>query len=385
MQSVLTMSIPSPLASLNLIDMSSSEAGPSTPAHRSEVRAALLETPAPPSSQEPLTAPNAPPPQPAAKNLPLSTPISSLTPSVKPDVAEFDPFATPTTPSALRPTTPDASPAFNFPGFLKDLRLKSADPVARYLKSTFTPQLVPSQPITTDDLERDAVFAQRVRLFGWVRERHLDVPESEASQGFLGFAEQVIFGKAARENTLMTGLIRQTSGAEATSADAFIPILIFVVLQANPANMLSNVDNITREEFERNVEAAIQELPTSPSAASPRRALPSDMSPFAAETSGEEPARPLSLSTSFPALDNTRRFFQRTGNTVQEAVSKPINAIGKILENMQQPESDDGSDDDGGSSAKRVPRQRAVTPDSPSRGLSHFGLLQGESQPGSAP
>ena len=57
-------------------------------------------------------------------------------------------------------------------------------------RSTFTPQLVPSQPITTDDLERDAVFSQRVRLFGWVRERHLDVPESEAAQGFLGFAEQ---------------------------------------------------------------------------------------------------------------------------------------------------------------------------------------------------
>ena len=56
--------------------------------------------------------------------------------------------------------------------------------------STFTPQLVASQPVTTDDLERDAVFAQRVRLFSWVREKHLDVPEGEASQGFMGFAEQ---------------------------------------------------------------------------------------------------------------------------------------------------------------------------------------------------
>jgi len=58
------------------------------------------------------------------------------------------------------------------------------------MNSTFTPQLVPSQPITTDDLERDAVFSQRVRLFGWIREKHLDVPEGEASQGFLGFAQQ---------------------------------------------------------------------------------------------------------------------------------------------------------------------------------------------------
>lgn len=58
------------------------------------------------------------------------------------------------------------------------------------MRSTFTPELVPSQPITTDDLERDRVFSQRVRLFGWIREKHLDVPEGEAAQGFLGFAEQ---------------------------------------------------------------------------------------------------------------------------------------------------------------------------------------------------
>ncbi len=41
---------------------------------------------------------------------------------------------------------------------------------------------------------------------------------------------------------LTTGLIRHTYGAEATSADAFVPILIFVVLRANPENMLSNVE-----------------------------------------------------------------------------------------------------------------------------------------------
>ena len=41
---------------------------------------------------------------------------------------------------------------------------------------------------------------------------------------------------------LTSGLIRHTLGAEATSADAFVPILIFVVLRANPENMLSNVE-----------------------------------------------------------------------------------------------------------------------------------------------
>jgi hypothetical protein len=100
----------------------------------------------------------------------------------------------------------------------------------------------------------------------------------------------------------------------------------------------SSLSNITQEEFELNVERAIQDLPPSPSTVTSHPLGPSEMSPFAAATPGEEPARPLSLSTSsFQALDNTRRFFQRTGNLAHEAVSKPLNAIGKILDNIQQP------------------------------------------------
>ena len=55
-----------------------------------------------------------------------------------------------------------------------------------FSRSTFTPQIAlinPSSPITTDDLERDAVLRQRIRLFGWVEGKHLDVidhdPEEE--------------------------------------------------------------------------------------------------------------------------------------------------------------------------------------------------------------
>ena len=59
--------------------------------------------------------------------------------------------------------------------------------------STFTPQIasvVPPRPVTTDDLERDRVLAQRIALFGWIEEKHLDVPEGEVNQGFLEFAQQ---------------------------------------------------------------------------------------------------------------------------------------------------------------------------------------------------
>ena len=44
--------------------------------------------------------------------------------------------------------------------------------------------------MTTDDLERDHVLAQRIALFGWIEEKHLDVPEEDGSKGFLMFAQQ---------------------------------------------------------------------------------------------------------------------------------------------------------------------------------------------------
>ncbi len=49
---------------------------------------------------------------------------------------------------------------------------------------------MPPRPVTTDDLERDRVLAQRIALFGWVEAKHLDVPEGEGSEGFLMFAQQ---------------------------------------------------------------------------------------------------------------------------------------------------------------------------------------------------
>lgn len=112
-----------------------------------------------------------------------------------------------------------------------------------------------THPITTDDLERDFVLYERIRIFSWVREQHLDVPCSESSQGFLAFAEQELLKvnhyKAPRDKMIcilncckvIFGLIRHESGSGAsTSADAFLPILIFVILRANPENMISNIE-----------------------------------------------------------------------------------------------------------------------------------------------
>lgn len=119
----------------------------------------------------------------------------------------------------------------------------------------------------------------------------------------------------------------------------------------------SSLSNITQDEFEQNVERAIQELPPSPSATR-SHPLPSSMSPFDSSP-GEEPARALV----FPSLDNTRRFFQRTGNIAQDAVSRPLNAIGKIFEGIQR---EDGEDS--------TPRKGAITPDTPTRRFAQMDL-----------
>jgi hypothetical protein len=124
---------------------------------------------------------------------------------------------------------------------------------------TFTPALpllTPPRPITADDLERDRILAQRIILFHWLQPSHLDIPELETEEpgiaGFLGFAQQelckVNHYKAPRDKLIcilncckvIFGLLRHLRKDE--GADSFVPVLIFVVLKANPDHLLSNVE-----------------------------------------------------------------------------------------------------------------------------------------------
>ncbi|KAJ2911947.1 hypothetical protein MD484_g8461, partial [Candolleomyces efflorescens] len=247
---------------------------------------------------------------------------------------------------------------------------------------TFTPQLEhaqPPRPITTDDLERDKVLSQRIALFGWIEEKHLDIPEGEGGKGFLMFAQQELLKinhyKAPRDKLIcilnsckvIFGLIRHLKKEE--GADSFLPILIFVVLKANPEHLLSNVEfinrfrnpeklqseagyylsslmgavsfietmdhtslsNIDQAEFEKNVEEAIQALPPSEPTSPVTPFAESKIRPHLPLTQshiGEESAQPLSLSTPAQSLgDDARRLLQKTGDTI----SKPLNAIGRIF------------------------------------------------------
>ncbi|TFK48565.1 hypothetical protein OE88DRAFT_1634651 [Heliocybe sulcata] len=373
-----------------------------------------------------------------------------------PEVDETESSDT-TAPSTSRPRRQDArassngkerdkDPPFDFQKFLDQMKMKGAEPVAKYLRSflsnfakrtftvndqvkiiqdflsfisgrmhecevwrnatdaefdnamegmeklvmnrlydfTFTPAVArvsPPRPVTTDDLERDRVLSQRIALFGWIEEKHLDVPEGEGSKGFLMFAQQELLKinhyKAPRDKLIcilncckvIFGLLRHLRTEE--SADSFLPILIYIVLKANPEHLLSNVEfinrfrnpsrlqseagyylsslmgavsfietmdhtslsNITQEEFEQNVEEAIQSLPPSGSQ-TPEVSQPATPKANTERTGvfsshlGEEAAQPLSLPGPGTTLsEDARRLLQKTGDTI----SKPLNAISRIF------------------------------------------------------
>ncbi|MCJ1433934.1 hypothetical protein MMC27_003299 [Xylographa pallens] len=254
--------------------------------------------------------------------------------------------ASPVSPSSLHkslPPVPDAEPdlPFDFHRFLEQLRHRTADPVAKFLRSflvefgkkqwmvheqvkiisdflifitskmsqceiwkevsdaefdnakegmeklvmnrlysqTFSPAIPAATSISPtkgkrktvekplssgrrgqhqEDVERDEVLAQKVRIYGWVKEEHLDIrPIEDGGRRFLSLAQQELLKiesyRAPRDKVICVlncckvifGLLRKSKSAD-TSADSFVPLLIYVVLQANPEHLVSNVQYILR-------------------------------------------------------------------------------------------------------------------------------------------
>ena len=244
--------------------------------------------------------------------------------------------------SKVPPPAPDPEPdlPFDFHRFLEQLRHKSADPVAKYLRSfliefgrkqwmvheqvklvndflafitnkmarcevwrdandaefdnakegmeklvmnrlyaqTFSPAIPPTPAPTPkgkkktaekmvepgrrgqhqEDIERDEILGQKVRIYGWIQEEHLDIPRvSDSGRRFLVLAQQELLKiktyRAPRDKVICVlncckvifGILRNSKTSD-TSADSFVPLLIYVVLHANPEHLVSNVQYILR-------------------------------------------------------------------------------------------------------------------------------------------
>lgn len=109
-----------------------------------------------------------------------------------------------------------------------------------------------------EDVERDDILAQKIRIYGWVREQHLDIlPVGPNGERFLRLAQQELLKikgyRAPRDKVIcilncckvIFGLLKNAQSSD-TSADSFVPLLIYVVLQANPDHLVSNIQYILR-------------------------------------------------------------------------------------------------------------------------------------------
>ncbi|KAF2709108.1 hypothetical protein K504DRAFT_468315 [Pleomassaria siparia CBS 279.74] len=316
---------------------------------RLELAGPLLESPVnhPPRrsslapSEKPLPTPNDGP----SSETPLQSPpprTSSLYCAAT-NVSTNDPMS-PTAhapPFKAAPPVPDPEPdlPFDFHRFLEQLRHRTADPVAKFLRSfllefgkkqwmvheqvkiigdflefiskkmgqceiwrtvsdaefdnaregmeklvmnrlynqTFSPAIAPPEPVHPtgkgrrrqeslgpgrrgqhqEDVERDEVLAQKVRIYKWVNEEHLDIkPVGDKGKKFLQLAQQELLKirsyRAPRDKVIcilncckvIFGFLRTSQSDQ--SADSFVPLLIYTVLQANPDHLVSNVQYILR-------------------------------------------------------------------------------------------------------------------------------------------
>ena len=217
--------------------------------------------------------------------------------------------------------------------------------------------------VQTNDLERDEVLSRRIQLLSWIEERHLDMPTGTHSARFIDFAVQelrkVNHYRAPRDKIIcilncckvIFGLIRHLGKEE--NADAFVPLLILVILRANPPHLVSNVEYILRfknpnrptseadyylsslsgaiafiESMDYTALSNVTEAEFDEQVQRTSAALEAQ----AAADAANDASLPLSAQVAAVSLaDDARAFLQRTGEAARAGLSGPINVLGKLL------------------------------------------------------
>ncbi|KAI1146619.1 hypothetical protein F4825DRAFT_440125 [Nemania diffusa] len=244
-----------------------------------------------------------------------------------------------------------------------------------------------------EDVERDDILAQKISIYGWVREEHLDIPAvMDSGKKFLALAQQELLKirtyRAPRDKIICVlncckvifGLLKHNKSD--SSADSFMPLLIYVVLRANPEHLVSNVQYILRfrnqeklggeagyylsslmgavqfienmdrttltisdEDFEQNVEAAV-------SAIAEKHRVEESASRSPVTFSEKDRLHPRESSSTRPSFEqdgsrtprrSTSRDDQDSGDDAPaiagllRTIQKPLSSIGRIFSDEPSP------------------------------------------------
>ncbi|CAG8666563.1 3557_t:CDS:2, partial [Racocetra fulgida] len=168
-------------------------------------------------------------------------------------------------------------------------------------------------PVTTDDRERDEILHQKIQIFRWVKEEHLDITRADHNEQYFEFAKN--------------------DGEE--SADKFLPILIFVVLKANPDNLMGaisfieNMDasslSITQEDFEANIEATVKEIDRE------RPKLQENNREISYDNVMHPSRNALHVRTPILNPAQAKALFEKGSILAQKTIQKPLNIVGRIF------------------------------------------------------
>ncbi|OLL26046.1 hypothetical protein NEOLI_004072 [Neolecta irregularis DAH-3] len=225
----------------------------------------------------------------------------------------------------------------------------------RLYNTTFPPV---SAPANNDDLHKDIVLKQKIDILSWISEDHLEIPKTDLNDRFLSLAKQELLKinsyRAPRDKIIcilncckvIFGLLRHAGKDE--SADIFIPTLIFVVLRANPENLVSNLQYIYRF---RNLEKLKGEAEYYLSSLMGAISFIENLDRSSLSISQEDFDRNVETSLSLLHLQQqprpptpaksllipTKEFLSKSSNALKENISRPLGQLTRLLSDENLP------------------------------------------------
>ncbi|KAJ1783551.1 hypothetical protein LPJ62_004993, partial [Coemansia sp. RSA 2167] len=223
-------------------------------------------------------------------------------------------------------------------------------------------------PTTSDDGDKDHVLREKMSLFRWIREEHLDVEPSPQNAAFLQFAKSELLKmnnfKSPRDKaicvlnccTVIYALLRNAQGSDDIGADRFLPLLIYVVITANPPRLVSNIQYIMRfRSMERmqgeagyyvtNLQGAVAFIETMDASclSISQEEFDKSIEMTIWEIDIEKRAADRQLPRRDPGTERAQWLIDRSSDLAKSTLEKTNNFVGRLISEFSSPGSESGS------------------------------------------